>query len=41
MADPANADPAVRQPGALSSEREAELEQKYRFRTSWGFRRDS
>jgi len=27
--------------GVLSAEREAELEQKYRFRTSWGFRRDS
>ena len=35
MADP---DPAARQPGALSSEREAELEQKYRFSASWGFR---
>ena len=38
MADPANTDPALRQPGALSSEREAELEQKYRFSASWGFR---
>jgi hypothetical protein len=27
--------------GTLTPEREAELEQKYRFRTSWGFRRDS
>lgn len=34
----ADADPAPRQPGALSSEREAELEQKYRFSASWGFR---
>jgi len=34
----ADADPAARQPGALSSEREAELEQKYRFSASWGFR---
>jgi hypothetical protein len=38
MADPSNTDPAARQPGALSSEREAELEQKYRFSASWGFR---
>lgn len=34
----ADADPAPRQPGALTSEREAELEQKYRFSASWGFR---
>ncbi len=34
----ADADPAARQPGALTSEREAELEQKYRFSASWGFR---
>jgi len=34
----ADVDPAARQPGALSSEREAELEQKYRFSASWGFR---
>jgi hypothetical protein len=27
--------------GALTPEREAELQQKYRFRTSWGFRRDN
>ena len=38
MADPANTDPAARQPGALAPEREAELEQKYRFSASWGFR---
>jgi hypothetical protein len=38
MADPSNTDPAARQPGALSSEREAELEQKYRFSASWGYR---
>lgn len=31
-------DPAARQLGALTPEREAELEQKYRFSTSWGFR---
>ncbi|HEX5719262.1 MAG TPA: hypothetical protein VF179_24080 [Thermoanaerobaculia bacterium] len=34
----ADADPAARQPGSLTSEREAELEQKYRFSASWGFR---
>lgn len=34
----ADADPAARQPGALAPEREAELEQKYRFSASWGFR---
>lgn len=34
----ADADPAPRQPGALTPEREAELEQKYRFSASWGFR---
>jgi hypothetical protein len=34
----ADADPAARQTGALTPEREAELEQKYRFSTSWGFR---
>jgi hypothetical protein len=34
----ADADPAARPPGALTPEREAELEQKYRFSTSWGFR---
>jgi hypothetical protein len=34
----ADADPAVRSAGALPAEREAELEQKYRFSTSWGFR---
>jgi hypothetical protein len=38
MADPASTDPAARQPGALAPEREAELEQKYRFSASWGFR---
>ena len=38
MADAANTDPAARQPGALAPEREAELEQKYRFSASWGFR---
>jgi hypothetical protein len=34
----ADADPAARPPGALAPEREAELEQKYRFSSSWGFR---
>ncbi len=34
----ADADPAARPSGALTPEREAELEQKYRFSTSWGFR---
>lgn len=34
----ADADPAARQTGALTPEREAELEQKYRFSASWGFR---
>lgn len=34
----ADADPAARQPGALTPDREAELEQKYRFSASWGFR---
>ena len=34
----ADADPPARQSGALTPEREAELEQKYRFSTSWGFR---
>jgi hypothetical protein len=34
----ADADPAARPTGALTPEREAELEQKYRFSTSWGFR---
>jgi hypothetical protein len=35
----ADADPAAaRPPGALTPEREAELEQKYRFSASWGFR---
>jgi hypothetical protein len=34
----ADADPNTRVAGALSAEREAELEQKYRFSTSWGFR---
>jgi len=34
----ADNDPAPRQPGALTPEREAELEQKYRFSASWGFR---
>jgi hypothetical protein len=38
MADPPNTDPTGRQPGALAPEREAELEQKYRFSASWGFR---
>jgi hypothetical protein len=38
MADPASTDPAARQPGTLALEREAELEQKYRFSASWGFR---
>ena len=38
MADAASTDPAARQPGALAPEREAELEQKYRFSASWGFR---
>ena len=34
----ADTDPAARQTGALTPEREAELEQKYRFSASWGFR---
>jgi hypothetical protein len=34
----ADADPAARTAGALTTEREAELEQKYRFTASWGFR---
>jgi hypothetical protein len=34
----ADADPPARQSGALTPEREAELEQKYRFSASWGFR---
>jgi hypothetical protein len=34
----ADADPAARPAGALTPEREAELEQKYRFSASWGFR---
>ncbi|HEX3130368.1 MAG TPA: hypothetical protein VH394_23730 [Thermoanaerobaculia bacterium] len=34
----ADTDPAARQPGALTPDREAELEQKYRFSSSWGFR---
>ncbi len=34
----ADADPAARPTGALAPEREAELEQKYRFSASWGFR---
>ncbi|MFP5284207.1 MAG: hypothetical protein ACLGI9_00555 [Thermoanaerobaculia bacterium] len=34
----ADADPPARQTGALTPEREAELEQKYRFSASWGFR---
>jgi len=34
----ADSDPAPRQTGALTPEREAELEQKYRFSASWGFR---
>jgi hypothetical protein len=38
MADPASTDPAARQPGTLAPDREAELEQKYRFSASWGFR---
>lgn len=38
MADPASTDPAARQPGTLTPDREAELEQKYRFSASWGFR---
>jgi hypothetical protein len=38
MADAHPADTAARQPGALAPEREAELEQKYRFSASWGFR---
>jgi hypothetical protein len=38
MADPASTDLAARQPGALTPDREAELEQKYRFSASWGFR---
>lgn len=31
-------DPQPQVPGGLSPEREAELEQKYRFSTSWGYR---
>jgi len=34
----ADADPARPSSGALTPEREAELEQKYRFSASWGFR---
>ena len=34
----ADADPTNRPAGALTPEREAELEQKYRFSASWGFR---
>jgi hypothetical protein len=34
----ADADPPARQSGGLTPEREAELEQKYRFSASWGFR---
>lgn len=34
----ADADPVNRPAGGLTPEREAELEQKYRFSTSWGFR---
>ena len=34
----ADADPAAPSTGALTPDREAELEQKYRFSTSWGFR---
>jgi hypothetical protein len=34
----ADADPAARPSGGLTPEREAELEQKYRFTSSWGFR---
>jgi hypothetical protein len=39
LADDDSAAPSLS--GTLTPEREAELEQKYRFRTSWGFRRDS
>lgn len=41
LAETAEADPAPRgpvAPGALTPDREAELEQKYRFSASWGFR---
>jgi hypothetical protein len=34
----AEADPVLPSAGALTAEREAELEQKYRFSASWGFR---
>jgi hypothetical protein len=34
----ADADPTPHTAGALSAEREAELEQKYRFSAGWGFR---
>jgi hypothetical protein len=34
----ADSDPATRPAGALTPERESELEQKYRFSASWGFR---
>jgi len=34
----ADADPSTSTAGALTTEREAELEQKYRFTASWGFR---
>jgi hypothetical protein len=37
----ADADPAVPATNTLTPDREAELEQKYRFRTSWGFRRNN
>ena len=33
-----DSDPATRPAGALTPERESELEQKYRFSASWGFR---
>jgi hypothetical protein len=33
-----DSDPAARPAGALTPEREAELEQKYRFSASWGYR---
>ena len=37
----ADADPANRSLSTLPPEREAELEQKYRFSASWGFRREN
>ena len=38
LAENTETEPKTQVPGALSSEREAELEQKYRFSASWGYR---